>query len=237
MRIRLVINERVGTDIECVRAALERLEGGRDILRSPDFGCDDLKAERAGCCLNLAHLQHGDGTADIGQNRQSAKTGNNLAQNFEPLAGKIGLLDRQAGDVAARSRQARDQTGADRVARHRKYDRDSRRRLLCCDDRRGSRRDNDIDLEPDELGRDLGEALVAPLGPANLDRDSATLDPAEFAQPLHKSSEPSGPRPKAYSRPSIRSWPALPAVVRARRAAIPRLPRFRKTREIPAASC
>ena len=51
-------------------------------------------------------------------------------------------------------------------------------------------RDNDIDLEPDELGRDLGEALVASLRPAILDRDGATLDPAEFAQPLHKSGDP-----------------------------------------------
>ena len=55
---------------------------------------------------------------------------------------------------------------------------------------RGSRRDNDIDLEPDELGRDLGEALAASLRPAILDRDGAALDPAEFAQPLHKSGDP-----------------------------------------------
>ena len=54
----------------------------------------------------------------------------------------------------------------------------------------GSRRDDDIDLEPDELGRDLGEALVASLRPAIPDRDGATLDPAEFAQSLHKSGDP-----------------------------------------------
>ena len=54
----------------------------------------------------------------------------------------------------------------------------------------GSRRDNDIDLEPNELGRDLGEALAASLRPAILDRDGATLDPAEFAQPLHKGGDP-----------------------------------------------
>ena len=56
-----------------------------------------------------------------------------------------------------------------------------------------SRRDNDIDLEPDELGRDLGEALVASLRPAILDRDGAALDPAEFAQPLHKGGDPLAP--------------------------------------------
>src|ERR1700738_1753829 len=77
----------------------------------------------------------------------------------------------------------------DRVARRRKDDRDNRRCFLC---REGcaSRRDNDIDLETDELGRDLEVALAAPLGPAILNRDGATPDPAEFAQALHKSSGP-----------------------------------------------
>src|ERR1700730_3219763 len=62
--------------------------------------------------------------------------------------------------------------------------------MLCREDLWGSRRDDDIDLEPDELGRDLGEALVASLRPATLDRDGATLDPAEFAQTLAKSGDP-----------------------------------------------
>src|SRR5712691_7329081 len=66
---------------------------------------------------------------------------------------------------------------------------DDRCRLLCSK-HRGARRDNDIDFQPDELGRDLGIALAAALPPANLDRDIATLDPAEFAQPLHKSGGP-----------------------------------------------
>ena len=48
MRIRLCEYERIGTDIKCVRATLERVEGGRDILRSPYFECGDLEAERAG---------------------------------------------------------------------------------------------------------------------------------------------------------------------------------------------
>ena len=62
----------------------------------------------------------------------------------------------------------------------RKDDRDDRSRLLECGDR-GSKRDDDIDLKPDELGRDLGVALDAVFRPAILDRDGAPLDPAEFA--------------------------------------------------------
>ena len=201
MRTRLVITSGSAHDIKCLCAALERLEGGRDILRSPDFECGDLEAERAGRCLSLAHLQHGAGIADIGHDRQPAETGDNLAQEFESLAGKIGRLDRQAGDVAARSRQARDQAAANRVRRRREHDRDDRCRLLCRENGWGCLRDDDIDLEPDELGRDLGVALAASLRPAILDRDGATLDPAEFAQPLHKSGDPYGSRAEGVAAP------------------------------------
>jgi len=100
------------------------------------------------------------------------------------------LLDRQTGDVAARSRQTRDEAGADRVPRRRNDDRDDGCRLLGSYDCLSRRRDNDVDFASDKLGRDLGEALAASLRPAILDRDGATLDPAKFAQALHKSGNP-----------------------------------------------
>jgi hypothetical protein len=62
--------------------------------------------------------------------------------------------------------------------------------LLCREGWRGCHRDNDIDLEPDELGRDFCGALIAALGPAILNREVATVDPSEFAEPLHKSGNP-----------------------------------------------
>ena len=99
-------------------------------------------------------------------------------------------MQRQASGIAARSRQGLDQSGADRVSQRREHDRDDRRRLLRCKGGRGCRRDNDIHLPPDELGRDLGEALIASLRPANLDRDSAALYPVELAQSLHKGGDP-----------------------------------------------
>jgi hypothetical protein len=52
-----------------------------------------------------------------------------------------------------------------------------------------SRGDNDFDLEPDKLGRDLGKALGASFRPAILDRHGAILDPAEFMQSLGKSGD------------------------------------------------
>ena len=98
--------KRVAHDVKCVQPALEAVEGRRDIFHSPNFQCDGLKAEPAGCCFSLAHLDRGSRTADIGHDPQPAKIGENLAQHFEALASHIGLLERQAGDVAARLRES-----------------------------------------------------------------------------------------------------------------------------------
>lgn len=101
-------------------------------------------------------------------------------------------MDRQAGDVATGASETSHQTTANGVRRHREDDRDDPRRLLCCDDRR-SGRDNDVNLQPNELSRYFGEALAAPLRPAILDRDGVTLDPAELVQSLHKGGYPWAP--------------------------------------------
>jgi hypothetical protein len=79
------VHEPVDTNIKCVCAAIERVDGGRDILRSLDFDCVDFESERAGRRLNLAQLQHAKGIADIAHDRQAAKAGDNLAQDFESL--------------------------------------------------------------------------------------------------------------------------------------------------------
>jgi len=109
------VQERVGTKIKCIRAVPEGLEGRYDILSSPDFGCSDPKAEPAGRCLSLAHIQHGAGIARINHDRQPAKTGYDLTQELEFLATSVRHLVRQTGDVAARSRQTRDQASPDRT--------------------------------------------------------------------------------------------------------------------------
>src|SRR5205823_5749849 len=61
---------------------------------------------------------------------------------------------------------------------------------LFCFDGCGSRCDDDINVQPDELGGNLGIALAVSLRPAILDVDGATLDPAKFAQPPDKSGGP-----------------------------------------------
>src|SRR5262249_25331113 len=50
--------------------------------------------------------------------------------------------------------------------------------------------DDNVDVEPNELSREFGIALAASLRIPIFNREIATLDPAELAQPLHKSSYP-----------------------------------------------
>src|SRR5262249_3894530 len=63
-------------------------------------------------------------------------------------------------------------------------------------------RDNDIDIESDELSEDFGRALAAPFPPAIENGHVATFDPAELAQPLDESI---GPLPLNRSRSRIRA--------------------------------
>src|SRR6476646_1340350 len=82
--------ERITNNINGLRAILECLEGRCDIRRLPDFQRDGLNAERAGCGLDLIQLPHPWWIVGIGHDRQSAKAGDDLTQEFEALARKFG---------------------------------------------------------------------------------------------------------------------------------------------------
>ena len=150
------------------------------------------RGQAAGRCLRFAHLQHGGRIADIGDDRQPAETGKHLAQKFDPLAGKIGRLDRQAGDVAARPREtatkplptgsaaSANTIGIVEVACFAAGTAVPTVTMTSTLSRTNSAAISAI-------------ALAASLRPAILDRDGATLDPAELAQPLHKGGGPVAP--------------------------------------------
>jgi hypothetical protein len=106
------------------------------------------------------------------------------------LASEIGILHREARHVAAGPRQTRNEACPERIRCCSEDDRYDRCRLLCRDDHWVGIRDDDIDLEPNQLGGELGGAVAASLRPAILDRKVTPLNPAEFAQPLQKSGDP-----------------------------------------------
>jgi hypothetical protein len=132
--------------------------------------------------FNLPNLDYVTRVIETSQNCQASQARNNLAQDFQPFGGCIERLDRQARCIATWPRQTGNVATPNRISQQCKDDRHSQNRVLDRK-RRTSRRYDDINLHPCELDRDFGTALVAPFGPAIFDRDSATLDPAEFAKP------------------------------------------------------
>ena len=82
----------------------------------------------------------------------------------------------------------------------RENNRDDRRRLLGSQDHASARRDNDINLSPDEFGGDLGRALVASLRPSIFDCD---IDPQanQVRVVVARRRRPIGLRPETSSSP------------------------------------
>ena len=146
------------------------------IVSPSDREWSNFEAKPSSLGLRLAHLEYGLSVVSIKQDGQSAELRYSLMQEFQPLACKLVRLDRQSGGVAAWFRQTCDQTAADRIDCHRKYDGNNRRRLSYNGDG-ASDRENDIDVETDKFGCDLGIALWAAFRPAILDRDCAAVDP------------------------------------------------------------
>jgi hypothetical protein len=79
----------------------------------------------------LVYLQHVGAIANIGHNGHSAEAGDKFAKKFDSLASSVGRLLRQARNIAARSREVRDETSTNWIVRWRENDRDGRCRLLC----------------------------------------------------------------------------------------------------------
>src|SRR5215211_5120204 len=150
------------------------------------------RAERARCTLKLPHVQCGIGVVNVREGRHPAQAGNDLAQELEPLAGGIGCLARQARDVAARARQARNNSTSNRIARGREHDRYHRSCLLRGENGRGVVSENDIHLEADELRCNLSKPFASSLSPPILNGDIAPFGPAQFIQPLHEDGSPLG---------------------------------------------
>ena len=99
---------------------------------SPDFERGDRDAERLGHRLDRrATPSTASGTPTLAMIASRLEPRHDLAQELHSLADDVEVEGRQAGDVAAGSRQARHQPDADRVRRQREDDGNVGRRLLC----------------------------------------------------------------------------------------------------------
>src|SRR5262249_36892854 len=79
-----------------------------------------------------------------------------------------------------------------------------------------SPRDDDVDFEPGKLGRDLGQAIAAPVCPAIFDRDRAALDPTEVVESPRECGRPLAFRQRGAVAQEPDNW-SLRRLLRTRR--------------------
>src|SRR5262249_61359567 len=116
------------------------------------------------------------------KNGKGGQGGAHPAKQLESFGGHVRRHNRKAGPITAGPRQTGDEPAADWVADDRGDDRDRRCRSLRRQGRLGSVREDNIDLEPDELGGGFAISLIAPFRPTVLYRDGTALDPATLHQ-------------------------------------------------------
>src|SRR5262249_6984987 len=103
---------------------------------------------------------------------------------------RVGCLACQSGDIATRSRQAWNDSGADRIAGRCEHDGNCRCRLLCRERGWGVVRENERDLTLDEFGDDFAEPLGVSVARAIVDDDIAALGRSKLSQPIEKCGGP-----------------------------------------------
>ena len=106
-----------------------------------------------------------------------------LLEEIEVLDPHLEPLMRPSRHVATRAREAGDEAALHRIRDTADDNGDGPGGALGRHGRRrGARCEDHVDLQPDELGRELGQPLVLPLGGADLEDDALTLDPAEISE-------------------------------------------------------
>src|SRR5262245_25292005 len=155
------------------------LESGTDIFGSPDFKHVGFERESLCCSVDLVYFASGERITNVGQHRQTAQTGDDLTQQFDPLASRIGGLARQAGYIAARPAEVGHEAGCNWIAAADEHDRYGRDGSHC-------RAPGDIlpknhgHLPANQIGRKCWEPIELILRPAEFDSDVMAVDEPRF---------------------------------------------------------
>ena len=136
-------------------------------------------------------LPEGVGPASIAfrripEDRHVRHGGKRFFEECEPFAAEFGDQTAQPGDIPPRSREARDEPGAERIGNVHENNRDCVRRHLSRQSRTRGHRKNHVNLEADQLGRKVTKAIEVPFGVAGQDGHVFAFAVAQRAQPLDK---------------------------------------------------
>jgi hypothetical protein len=143
----------------------------------------DTELPRRG--LYLSPLLRGVWPGRVPQDRHAIDGRHHLLQELEELAHDLRTREEgQSRNVPAWSREARGEAAPDGIARRRHDDSDRGRRVPGGRGRQLHPGEGDVDVEPDELARELRQPIGSPLRRAVLDHEVLALDPSERTKAL-----------------------------------------------------
>ncbi len=131
--------------------------------------CRDLKFLPSDC---------GDSILWVSEHRYAREFGINLLEEFEPFASQLWVHLRQPGDVGTGRRKALDEASKNSVTCGCHDDGDRRRSILGCQSVGSYGSDDDVNLEADEIGGEVREAIDSTLCVSVLNADDFAPQPS-----------------------------------------------------------
>jgi hypothetical protein len=144
----------------------------------------ELYCQRSGGRLGPLDGERVPRIMGIPQDGDSQSPGDRLLEELDLLDAQVRTQGGGSGDVSARSPEAGDKAQLNRVRSVHHDDRDRRGRSLGGKGGRRVERDDHVDLEAHELGREVTVPLRLPLWIARLDGKVLPFDVPRFAQAL-----------------------------------------------------
>ena len=160
----------------------QRPERRFKILRAPNVRWNDLHVQGPRRCFDLSEFSLGRREETrIPQDAHTLGLGDGYNQEFQPFGSGIQKLQAQAGEVAARPGETRDETKGNRISDFGKDDWDRLGGRLGRARRQRANGEDDIRLKPNELVREAWKDLDFVLRAPPLEGNVPAFDVAEIA--------------------------------------------------------
>src|SRR5258705_13092401 len=165
----------------------ERRDGCLDLRLVVHRGCGKLDGERfVGRFEFVQECRVKRRSVGIDHERYMSDPGGNFLNHLQPFPDQWEVDEGEAGDVAARPRQAGHETLSDRIVDEVEYDRDGAGRLFqCCGDWRPAS-DDEAGCRMHQLRRVGSDSAKVSAGISVLNSNIAVLGPPERLEPLPK---------------------------------------------------
>jgi hypothetical protein len=167
--------------------SVTKVEGAVQFVRPTDhYDWLNFSTRRATGQTNL--VEHGlseDGVCRVAKHAHALHRRQHVPKQVDAFSVRGGRHQGDTGYVTAGIRKARDDAGFDWFARQ-YYGWNIQGRLLRCQGARNIERHDDIDLESDQFGREIGKPIQFAFRRTKLEDNVASLNIALFTHPLPK---------------------------------------------------